>query len=114
MWLETPLGERFSDLRVEQAFQTGAAVLGTACPFCVTCLEDSLKGQGVVGLADGGRVLACAREQAIEEALILAPQSAAKVGKGDLFVEDELIGGLYGSSHRLLSKIAQICLIGRG
>lgn len=50
MWLETPLGERFSDLRVEQAFQTGAAVLGTACPFCVTCLEDSLKGSGNKGL----------------------------------------------------------------
>lgn len=43
MWLETPLGERFSDLRVEQATQTGADVLATACPFCVTCLEDSLK-----------------------------------------------------------------------
>jgi Fe-S oxidoreductase len=45
MWLETPPGERFSDLRVEQAFQTGAGVLGTACPFCVTCLEDSLKSK---------------------------------------------------------------------
>ena len=43
MWLETPLGERFSDLRVEQAIQTGADILATACPFCVTCLEDSLK-----------------------------------------------------------------------
>ena len=47
MWLETPLGERFSDLRVDQALQTGAAVLGTACPFCVTCLEDSLKGKNI-------------------------------------------------------------------
>jgi Fe-S oxidoreductase len=43
MWLETPLGERFSDLRVEQAVQTGASVLAAACPFCITCLEDSLK-----------------------------------------------------------------------
>jgi Fe-S oxidoreductase len=47
MWLETPLGERFSDLRVDQALQTGAAVLGTACPFCITCLEDSLKGKNI-------------------------------------------------------------------
>ncbi len=45
MWLETPFGERFSDLRIEQALQTGADVLTTACPFCVTCLEDSLKGK---------------------------------------------------------------------
>jgi Fe-S oxidoreductase len=43
MWLETPHGERFSDLRIEQAVQTGAEILTTACPFCVTCLEDSLK-----------------------------------------------------------------------
>jgi Fe-S oxidoreductase len=43
MWLETPPGERFSDLRIEQALQTGAGVLAAACPFCVTCLEDSLK-----------------------------------------------------------------------
>ena len=45
MWLETPVGERFSDLRIEQAAQTGAELLATACPFCVTCLEDSLKSQ---------------------------------------------------------------------
>jgi Fe-S oxidoreductase len=45
MWLETPPGERFSDLRIEQAEQSGANLLATACPFCVTCLEDSIKSQ---------------------------------------------------------------------
>lgn len=50
MWLETPLGERFSDLRVSQAAQTGAEILVTACPFCVTCLEDSLKMDKTTGL----------------------------------------------------------------
>ena len=45
MWLETPPGERFSDVRIEQAQQTGANLLATACPFCVTCLEDSIKSQ---------------------------------------------------------------------
>ena len=45
MWMETPLGERFSNLRIQQAKQTGADLLATACPFCVTCLEDSLKSQ---------------------------------------------------------------------
>jgi Fe-S oxidoreductase len=43
MWLETPLGERFSDLRVQEASQTGANILATACPFCIVCLEDSAK-----------------------------------------------------------------------
>lgn len=44
MWLETAPGERFSDLRVEQAAETGAGYLATACPFCIVCLEDSSKG----------------------------------------------------------------------
>ncbi len=45
MWMETPADERFSDLRVQEALATGASVIATACPFCVSCLEDSLKGQ---------------------------------------------------------------------
>lgn len=43
MWLETPVGERFSDIRVRQAADTGADYLITACPFCIVCLEDSAK-----------------------------------------------------------------------
>lgn len=43
MYLETPPGERFADLRVEQARQTGAEVLVTACPLCISCLDDSMK-----------------------------------------------------------------------
>lgn len=43
MWLETPAGERLSNLRVEQAAASGASILATACPFCVACLEDSAR-----------------------------------------------------------------------
>jgi len=43
MWIETKVGERFSDLRVREALDTGAEVLVTACPHCIACLEDSLK-----------------------------------------------------------------------
>ncbi|UCH60046.1 MAG: (Fe-S)-binding protein [Anaerolineales bacterium] len=50
MWLETPAGERFSDLRVEQAAACGASLLATACPFCVTCLEDSAKFKKLSGM----------------------------------------------------------------
>lgn len=49
MWLETPVGERFSDVRVQQAIHSGAGYLVTACPFCLVCLEDSAK---VMGTAD--------------------------------------------------------------
>jgi Fe-S oxidoreductase len=41
IWMETQKGERFSDLRVEQAVETGAEVLATSCPYCITNFEDS-------------------------------------------------------------------------
>ncbi len=40
-WMETPKEERFSNIRVNQAVGTGAQVLATACPYCVSALEDS-------------------------------------------------------------------------
>ena len=41
IWMETPKGERFSDLRMEQVVEAGAEVLVTACPYCITNFEDS-------------------------------------------------------------------------
>ncbi len=41
VWMETQKGERFSDLRIEQALEAGAEVLATSCPYCITMLEDS-------------------------------------------------------------------------
>ena len=41
IWMETVKGERFSDLRVEQAVGVEAEVLVTACPYCITHFEDS-------------------------------------------------------------------------
>jgi len=42
IWEETRKGERFSDLRVEQALQAGANVLAGACPYCMVNFEDSV------------------------------------------------------------------------
>lgn len=53
MWLETAPGERFSDMRVKEGMETGADVMVTACPHCISCLEDSL---AVVG-AENMRIL---------------------------------------------------------
>jgi Fe-S oxidoreductase len=39
--METPKGERFSDLRLEQAIDVGAEVLATSCPYCIANFEDS-------------------------------------------------------------------------
>ncbi|RPI77155.1 MAG: (Fe-S)-binding protein [Desulfobacteraceae bacterium] len=41
VWMETQKGERFGDLRVEQALAAGADVLATFCPYCITMFEDS-------------------------------------------------------------------------
>jgi Fe-S oxidoreductase len=41
VWMETVKGERFSDLRIEQAMGVGAEVLVTSCPYCITMFEDS-------------------------------------------------------------------------
>jgi Fe-S oxidoreductase len=41
IWMETLKGERFSDLRLEQAIGVGAEVLVTCCPYCITNFEDS-------------------------------------------------------------------------
>ncbi len=41
IWMDTPQEERFSDLRLKQAKETGAQVLATACPYCITNFEES-------------------------------------------------------------------------
>jgi Fe-S oxidoreductase len=55
IWMDTPKGERFSDLRVEQAIEGGADVLVTSCPYCITNFEDSrltLENSEVIGIKD--------------------------------------------------------------
>jgi Fe-S oxidoreductase len=41
IWMETVKGQRFCDIRVEQAVEAGAQALVTACPYCITNFEDS-------------------------------------------------------------------------
>ncbi len=41
IWMDTPRAERFSNLRIEQARQTGAEVLVTSCPYCIANFEES-------------------------------------------------------------------------
>jgi len=41
IWMETVKGERFSDLRLQQAVDVGAEALVTACPYCITHFEES-------------------------------------------------------------------------
>jgi Fe-S oxidoreductase len=47
VWMETQKGERFSDLRIDQAMGVGAELLVTSCPYCITMFEDSRMTMGV-------------------------------------------------------------------
>ena len=46
IWMETKKGERFSDLRIEQALEVGAEVLAVACPYCMSNFDDSVLTTG--------------------------------------------------------------------
>jgi Fe-S oxidoreductase len=42
IWMDTPKGERFSDMRLEQALEKGADVIALACPYCFLNYRDSV------------------------------------------------------------------------
>jgi Fe-S oxidoreductase len=46
IWMDTPKGERFSDIRVEQAVEKGADIIAVACPYCVLNYRDSVLSMG--------------------------------------------------------------------
>lgn len=55
IWVETPKGERFTDLRIQQALDVKAQVLATSCPYCITNFEDgrlSLEDADVIEVKD--------------------------------------------------------------
>jgi Fe-S oxidoreductase len=43
MWMEETLGKRINHLRVDQIVASGASVVATACPYCLTMLGDGIK-----------------------------------------------------------------------
>jgi Fe-S oxidoreductase len=42
VWEETKKGERFSDIRIEQAIKEEAKILAIACPYCMAMFNDSV------------------------------------------------------------------------
>jgi Fe-S oxidoreductase len=55
IWMETPKGERFSDLRLQQAIEVEAELLVTACPYCMTNFTGSslsLEGGRTIEIKD--------------------------------------------------------------
>ncbi len=42
-WMDLKIGERVNSVRAEEAAQTGASTVATACPFCMQMMEDGVK-----------------------------------------------------------------------
>jgi len=47
MWMEENSNQKVNQVRVEEAHRAGADNLITACPFCLSMLEDGLKGKNL-------------------------------------------------------------------
>ena len=46
-WMEERIGQRISEMRIDQVVETGAATLATACPYCLQMFEDAIKAREV-------------------------------------------------------------------
>jgi Fe-S oxidoreductase len=46
MWMEETIGSRINEERVRQADEVGADTVVTACPFCMTMIDDGVKQTG--------------------------------------------------------------------
>lgn len=51
MWMEETGEKKVNQIRTQEALETGAEVIGTACPFCMRMLEDGTKELGADGVA---------------------------------------------------------------
>ncbi len=80
MWMEERIGTRVNAERTNQALETGADVVSTACPYCMIMLDDALKSRQASGEVDETkRVLDVA--QILETAL--SPAAAPPGGADD-------------------------------
>ncbi len=60
MWMEEP-GRRVNEVRTAQALATGAQLIGSACPYCLTMMEEGLRKHGAeerTGALDVAEILA--------------------------------------------------------
>jgi Fe-S oxidoreductase len=75
MWMEEKIGKRINVERTEEALNTDADIISTACPFCITMLSDAVTAKQQSGEAKEG-------VQVLDVSQILARSLAAPVAAG--------------------------------
>ncbi len=43
MWLHEMEGKHINNMRAEEIWRAGVQMVGTACPYCLTMLDDGMK-----------------------------------------------------------------------
>ena len=77
MWMEENIGKRVNMDRTNEALETGADIVSTACPFCMIMLDDAVKANG-----KGDDVSVLDISQVVERSL-MAPASAGTASSHD-------------------------------
>jgi Fe-S oxidoreductase len=72
MWMEENIGTRVNMNRTNEALETGADIVSTACPFCMIMLDDAVKANG-----KGDDVAVMDISQVFEKSLAPAPTPVA-------------------------------------
>ncbi len=49
MWFDLRIGTKINEIRYDEAVHTGAQVIATACPFCMTMFDDAASSRGETG-----------------------------------------------------------------
>jgi Fe-S oxidoreductase len=65
MWMEEQIGRRINQMRTEEALQTSAEVLASACPYCLQMFEDAIKAleaEGKIKAMDLAEIVAASLE----------------------------------------------------
>jgi Fe-S oxidoreductase len=79
MWMEERIGKRVNTERTDEALGTGADVVGTACPYCMIMLDDSVRERQASGeVPEEVKVLDLA--QILERSLEDSPATAGPDG----------------------------------
>ena len=61
MWMEEQTGRRINHMRTEEAINTKAEILASACPYCLQMFEDAIKAleaEGKLKAMDLAEILA--------------------------------------------------------